>query len=367
MDVIIDSNIIRRDLKLNDKNFEILADYLNKTNSRLIIPSIVIEEVKGLYKRALIERYDEFIKCSNKLKSILITKSTPTISEIDYEKEADEYILYIHNKLGTSEDNIIYYKNDFLPDLVKRAINRKKPLDDKGQQFRDGLLWLSMLDYAENTIEKRIAFISDNPKDFSENGTKKLNQELKAEAESKQLEIIYFRELSDFAKEHASIIDFITEDWISENIDIKVIEKLLDNVIGNGQDTSVLDSVDLDMNEQTTGYLNKTDYISSELIEFFVYEKSDGVIFLNAEYEFETEYEIEIEREVERDSSRYEYNYRMNSHNDEPELDMEFVSDYSVEQEYDYKYANPIYIVKYVITIENKKVKDYQLKEWDWG
>jgi len=30
MDIIIDANIIRRDLKLNDKNFEILSDYLKK-------------------------------------------------------------------------------------------------------------------------------------------------------------------------------------------------------------------------------------------------------------------------------------------------------------------------------------------------
>jgi hypothetical protein len=62
MDTIIDANIIRRDLKLNDRGFEILSDYLVKTNSKLIFPSIVVEEIKGLYKRALQERFEDYTK-----------------------------------------------------------------------------------------------------------------------------------------------------------------------------------------------------------------------------------------------------------------------------------------------------------------
>ena len=33
MNILIDTNIIRQDLKFRDRNFDILLDYLSKTNS----------------------------------------------------------------------------------------------------------------------------------------------------------------------------------------------------------------------------------------------------------------------------------------------------------------------------------------------
>lgn len=367
MDIIIDANIIRRDLKLNDKNFEILTDYLNKTNSELIYPSIVIEEVKGLYKRALKERHQQFISANRKLKSTLVTTELAELPSINIETESDDYIDFIHNKLGTTDNNIIDYKNEFLPELVRRAIERKKPLDNKGQQFRDGLLWLSLLDYALNTDEKRVGFISDNPSDFAEKGENKLCSELLNETIEKGIEIVYFRTLDDFAKQHASVIEFITEQWIEENIDNQIIESLFEETLDNIDDDLILDGIELEHNETKTGHLNRSDYITSKLLGFYVYEKADGTILLNSEWEFEAEFEVEIERITERDSSRYEHRYTVDPRTGEPEMEMVFVPDYSVDQEFDYKHDTPLFRGKYVMKIENEKVKDYDLKEWDWG
>jgi len=367
MDIIIDSNIIRQDLKLNDKNFEILIDYLAKTNSRLIYPSIVIEEVKGLYKRALTEKKQEFNTSLRRYKSTLLSIELPEIPEIDINDETDKYINYIHNKLGTSLDNVINYKNEYLPELVNRAIKRKKPLDNKGQQFRDGILWLTLLDYAESTKEKRVAFISNNSNDFAEKGENKLCSELIEETANKGIDLKYFKTLNDFAKEHASVIDFITKKWVENNIDLKIIEKLFDEILDSSIEEAIIDGANLESNEKPTGYINKTDYFNSKLIEFFVYEKSDGTILLNLEYEFEAEYEIEIERVLERDTSRYAYRYSTNPHTGEPEMDMDFIPDYSIEQEQDYELEYPLFKVNFVLTIIDKKVSDYKLKDWDWG
>lgn len=62
MDIILDSNIFKRDLKLKDKNFEILNDYLAKTNSSLILPKIVFEEIKNLYKKTLKDNFNTYIQ-----------------------------------------------------------------------------------------------------------------------------------------------------------------------------------------------------------------------------------------------------------------------------------------------------------------
>lgn len=41
MNIIIDSNIIRQDFKLQSIYFDILLDYLKKTHSKFILPDIV--------------------------------------------------------------------------------------------------------------------------------------------------------------------------------------------------------------------------------------------------------------------------------------------------------------------------------------
>lgn len=356
MDTIIDTNIIRRDLKLNDKGFEILIDYLAKTNSKLILPSIVVEEIKGLYKRVLQERFEEYTKSVDKLKSTLLFIDMPDAPILDIEGDSNRYIDFIHGKFGTSSSNIIPYKNEYLPELVTRAIQRKKPLDDKGQQFRDGILWLTLLDYAESTNEKVIAFISDNPTDFSDKGESILSKELIEETKVRGVEIKYFRTLNGFSKEHASVIKFINKEWIESNIDKTIIEKLFVEILGETQEEVILRGLDLERNEESTGYINRTDYMNSNLIDFYVYEKRDGTIFLNVEIEFETEYEIEISRTIEHRRMKYDYSYRMNQRTGEPEMDMDYIPYYDVEQEADYKFDYPLFRGKFVISIKDKRL-----------
>lgn len=366
MDVIIDTNIIRKDLKLNDKNFEILVDYLNKTNSRIIFPSIVIEEIKGLYKRVLNNKLEEFLTSHNKLDSTLINHKLPEVPSIQVEEEVKQYINYVHEKLGTSENNVIEYKDSYLSELVSRAINRRKPIDEKGQEFRDGILWLTLLDYTKQKEEKRIALISGNTKDFADINKNSLNPELQKEVKEKNIEVKYFTSLNDFAREHASFIEYITENWIQENINTRTLEELFAEILGELGSDQILEGVELQSNESPTGNLKSTDYIESELKNFFVYEKSDGTIFLNLEFEFELEYEIEVEREFEKDISTYDYKVTTDSKG-EPEMEMIFVPDYSFDFEFDYKYEYPVLTGEFVVTIKDGEILGYELKDWYWS
>lgn len=368
MDTIIDANIIRRDLKLNDRDFEILSDYLAKTNSKLIFPSIVVEEIKGLYKRALQERFEEYTKSIDKLKSTLLFVEMPETPVIDIEGDSERYIDFLHAKFGTNSENIVPYKNEYLPELVKRAIERKKPLDNKGQQFRDGLLWLTLLDYAESKEEKIVAFISDNPTDFSEKGENKLSKELFEEAKLRGIEIKFYRTLNDFAKQHASVIEFITKEWIDENIDFKIIEELFSVVLDKNQEDLIIQNLDLDRNVEVTGYSNWTGYIKSWVKDFFVYEKADGTILLNVDIEFETEYEIEILKTIEHDTSRYDYVYKTNPITGDVEMEMEYKLDYLIDREHDYIYEFPIFTGKFLLFIKDKKIETtYVFKDWEWS
>jgi hypothetical protein len=368
MDIVLDANIIRRDLKLKDKNFEILTDYLNKTASNLILPQIAFEESIGLYKRLLLEKIDELKRATEKLQSTLTTQKIAPVSNIDIEREVKDYEAFLKQQLRLKDKQIVKYKNEYLPELVNRAIDRQKPLDGSGQQFRDGLLWLTILDHAESLEEKRLIFISDNSADFSEKSQNELNVQLKSEADSRKLTIVYYKTISDFVKEHASRVDFITDEWIKENVAFDKLEEIFNKEIESAE-SNVLDHAkdNLDRNEEVTGYVNASSYINSNLIESYVYEMSDATILLNVEVQFEKEYEIEVEREVEKDMSDYEYESNYNPHTGEIEWERYFVPRVQPRREHDYKYEYPLFRGKFVITIRDKVITDYEFKEWDWG
>jgi len=368
MDIIIDTNILRRDLKLKDKNFDILLDYLEKTNSNVILPQIVFEETIGLYERLINERIEDYKKNLIKLNGTLVNTRITENNSIDIHLEKETYKELLKTKLKLTNDSIIPYKNEYLEELVNRAINRIKPLDGKGQQFRDGLLWLTILDIANLTDEKRIIFISDNPTDFADKGANKLALELKNEADNKGVEINYYRTISDFVKEHAIKLSFVTMEWIENNLDFTQIEDIFNQIVSL-EDDYVRESSEseLEPSETATGHLSNTTHIESKALDFFVYEMSDGRVLLNIDFEFEKEYEMEVEREVEKDRSDYEYQYHIDPETGEMHNMPVFVPRVDFEVENDYKIIYPVFQAKFVITIKEEKVVDYDFKEWYWG
>ena len=53
MDVIIDFNVFISDYWMQTSDFRIVKNYLQKTDSKILLPSIILNEVKGNYERQL--------------------------------------------------------------------------------------------------------------------------------------------------------------------------------------------------------------------------------------------------------------------------------------------------------------------------
>lgn len=368
MDIVIDTNILRSNLKLKDKNIEIILDYLEKTNSKIFLPKIVLEEIIGLYEKMLLERVEDHNRSLIKLNGALIETEISKDFEIDIDFEKKAYEEFIKDRLKLSDESIVPYKNEYLEELVFRAINRKKPLGENGQQFRDGLLWLTLLELTESLNDKRIIFISNNTNDFGNKGTKELSSDLQIEAQEKELEINYYKNISDFVKEYAIKINTITKEWIEDKLNFEQIEQIFNEVISKKDDIireSYEDS--LDSKERATGYISDTDYVNSNVNDYYVYEMSDGRILLNLEIEFEKEYEMEVEREIENDLSDYEYKYHVNPRTGELEYKAVFVPKFNYDFKHDFKMVYPLFRANFVITIRNDEIIDYEIKDWDWG
>src|SRR4051794_31011923 len=88
MDVTLDTNILRQDLRLKSSATRALMDYLHRTNSKILLPQIVYEEIAAIYKRDLVNQIGTFAKAAKALKSHLLSGTTvASAPAIDVEAE----------------------------------------------------------------------------------------------------------------------------------------------------------------------------------------------------------------------------------------------------------------------------------------
>ena len=74
MVVVLDTNIIIQAPRLDGDLHKVLYDYLDKTDSHLIMPDIVYEEVSVVYRRRLFEEQARYLKARKQLENILDLK-----------------------------------------------------------------------------------------------------------------------------------------------------------------------------------------------------------------------------------------------------------------------------------------------------
>jgi hypothetical protein len=253
VDIVLDTNIIRRNLKLTDQSFDIILDYLSTTKSCVVLPQIVMEETIGLYKELLRKNLQDLENAHKRLSGLSMGTDYGKVPSMNIEAEADAYRMHLLRRLLICPDDIVPYRNDYLPTLVRRAIERAKPFDANGQQFRDGVLWLSILDYAEKLPEKRLILISNNTKEFCGHTPGQLDETLSREAQSRGIEIEYYSDITDFAKRLATSVTFLDLTWISTNISTDTIQSLIEGALDDDSPVSA-HSFGLAENETATGH-----------------------------------------------------------------------------------------------------------------
>ncbi len=174
MIIFIDTNIFFNNWYLENANFKYLFNYLENTNSKLAISEIVCEEVDGKFKSEFSKIKNQYEDSFKRLNTFLQEKtfSTPNTFNIDYS---------FKKEVINSTDNTLFvnYNNISNEVLVNRAINRTRPFKDEDKGFRDTLIWLSFIQFLDQeTVDDRIAFISNNPTDFYDNSKTGLHPDL---------------------------------------------------------------------------------------------------------------------------------------------------------------------------------------------
>jgi predicted nucleic acid-binding protein len=168
MDVALDANEFLSDPRMQSVRFQTLLAYLRKTQSRLLIPKIVWDEVIARYPERLSGPYSKAATDLKILRNLLLVAKIPEIAELKVDKE----VAALKRKLKKPSPYVrsIILKNFSevsIEEVVKRGIERTPPANPKGEELRDVAIWLMMLGHAKKS-GRDVAYISHD-EHFREN------------------------------------------------------------------------------------------------------------------------------------------------------------------------------------------------------
>jgi hypothetical protein len=170
---------------------------------------------------------------------------------------------------------------------LKPAKSRSKDRD-----IRDSLIWLALIRHAAST-GSRVAFISSNKADFSEDG--RLHPTLAEEARRERTQIEFYEKVEAFLSAHAERIDFVTEEYLSQELLARdEFKRLLDMTLTDN-DSEVYSLIQRYLDD--VGRLRSYDYRirDTSLLSFYILEYGEHTKQVSLDIAIEIECQIVYE------------------------------------------------------------------------
>ena len=225
MDVVLDSNIFASDFRMRTPRFLGLFDYLRKTRSMLLIPDIVYEEVFATYRRKLKDEISSLTRCVAELEGKLLSEKPFVLTNKklfrDTDKWMEEQCGLLRDRLDTPAKKVHGHRfannSDIdLKEVYMRGIGRIPPADNRGEELRDVILWLIVLEIAK--ARKQISFITGDSGFWDKT---EIRPKLRQDMEAAGAEIFMYRSIEQFVKDNAPAPIEASPEWVKEHkIDI---------------------------------------------------------------------------------------------------------------------------------------------------
>lgn len=211
--IIIDTNVIHLDFKLNKARIVTLCNTSTILGHEIFIPEVVIDEIVKQYD----EKAEEYINSFNKALKKLSDLSTSPITQtpIDAKSFISNYRNELNNRIKQLGIGIIPYPNTGHKIMVARELGKKKPFKDSTKGYRDALIWDSVMEHTQKYSSNcGIIFLTANSKDFADKDKKDLHTDLIADCISNGIPTTSIRLVTD-------IQNFIDNEIILRSTELK--------------------------------------------------------------------------------------------------------------------------------------------------
>ena len=208
MDVALDSNIILNDPRMEGNAFQSLLDYLRRANSRLVLSKVVIDEVIARYPALLKKEIKNLSRAVGTLSHIVVEKTIEfPLIDIDQETRRLGQKLLKPSKNINASQVVANFSDIKIEEVVRRGINRVPPANDAGEELRDVIHWLMILEHLR-TSKSELAFITSDKHFQHEAG---LHPHLEQEIRDGNLSLKFYSSLDDFVKDNSPTPQSLSE------------------------------------------------------------------------------------------------------------------------------------------------------------
>lgn len=164
MVIYIDTNIFFKHWQLTNADFIYLFNYIENESETLLMSELVVSETESNRFRE-VEAAKALIQKNAKLLDQICVY--PVKVDLSATERPYSFIEVLESKLEADYIEYLGYNDISQDEVVKRALEKKRPFRENEKGYRDTLIWLSFLKYlSENQNHEDAAFISANVKDF---------------------------------------------------------------------------------------------------------------------------------------------------------------------------------------------------------
>lgn len=229
--VIVDTNVLVADPWLEGHGMRALFDFITRTQGDLLIYDVVRTEAAAIFRRRVREATADLAAARDAAARVTREELPPVDPAALVDAAVARWEAETRSRLRDVA-RFVPLNPAILAETVRRAAERVRPSTEGDKQFRDTVLWLSMLDHLPGYIGGYpAAFISANPRDFaagsSGDARVQLHPDLRAEADAANLTLEFYTSLQAFLKAHAEPIAHITPEWVAERLSETEVETFI--------------------------------------------------------------------------------------------------------------------------------------------
>jgi hypothetical protein len=222
MHIILDANIYAADYRFSGVAFRTLFDYIRRTESTLVLPRTIREEVVCGFGRRLKKESREFFEAYRRYKLLDVGNVVPEFHKPDIRKAMNQ----LRRKLMKPSDNVtpVYVAETSgisVDEVFMHGVHRTRPANDAGEELRDVIIWLWVLYYSGSAPEN-VAFVSQDTTFWQGDEP---HPKVALDISNQKGRLSIHRTIDQFLKKHAPAPVDITPEWFSEHFKVADFER----------------------------------------------------------------------------------------------------------------------------------------------
>lgn len=173
MNIFLDTSVLYKDPFWKGNFFNELIEIVKEKEINLYISNIVLMELEHNYKKIIDQEIIKLDKVNEQINQYNIEISN--LTTINLEESLKNLNEFYDQLIKGGTIKILDYSNDMLPEIVQRAIKRKKPFTENKTELKDTIIWLTYVDFAEKYKLSDCILLTSNISDFCDTEKAKEN------------------------------------------------------------------------------------------------------------------------------------------------------------------------------------------------